>query len=346
MGSPDDKTSERSMSLMGSGPGMPIADADADAGAGAAVDFQPKREKLKEEPEPEPESNPEPEADAKDKSLRKKSMSVAALDNVTIIDIFEDEIKVLKEISEEIDHAFKLDEITRLFADYKMNGEQITEEDFNIIFATFSRTGTGTGMSEVAFSMLDTTQSGSLVFRDFIKFMAVLVKGDTQAKLTLCFSLFDSDNSGELTGEELVKLISKLPIDRIARKGKLEDPDDVTAPVALSAIGEIDDQDEAVVKQLEAEKAEMIRNRTPSIDPLSNTVGGSSASLVDKTAGMVTLKRRKKAKPPSEDAVAKAIRIVTEAYEDIGKDPNDSLTLDDFMALCDVSGVADFFAPF
>jgi Ca2+-binding EF-hand superfamily protein len=76
-------------------------------------------------------------------------------------------------------------------------------------------------MSEVAFSMLDTTHSGSLAFRDFIRFMAIMVKGDTQAKLTLCFSLFDSGKTGEITRHELVQLISKLPIDRIARKGKM-----------------------------------------------------------------------------------------------------------------------------
>ena len=99
-----------------------------------------------------------------------------------------------------------------------MNGEQISEEDFNIIFATFSRTGTGAGMSDVAFSMLDSTQSGTLVFKDFIRFMAILVKGDTEAKLALCFSLFDTEKTGALKRADLVKLISKLPIDRIARK--------------------------------------------------------------------------------------------------------------------------------
>jgi hypothetical protein len=66
----------------------------------------------------------------------------------------------------------------------------------------------------------------------------------------------------------------------------------------------------------------------------------------DKNAGFVTLKRRKKAMPPSEDQVAKAQRIVAEAFEDIGKEPDDPLSIYDFMALCDVSGVADFFAPF
>ena len=44
--------------------------------------------------------------------------------------------------------------------------------------------------------------------------------------------------------------------------------------------------------------------------------------------------------------MSKAENIVSEAYEDIGKEPTDSLTIEDFMALCDVSGVADFFAPF
>jgi len=48
-------------------------------------------------------------------------------------------------------------------------------------------------------------------------------------------------------------------------------PDEVTAPVVLSAIGEVDDLDEEVVQRLEAEKAEAIRNRAPSIDPLGTT---------------------------------------------------------------------------
>lgn len=47
---------------------------------------------------------------------------------------------MLEGIAVEINNAFSIDELTRLYADFKMNGESISEADFGIIFATFSRT--------------------------------------------------------------------------------------------------------------------------------------------------------------------------------------------------------------
>ena len=40
-----------------------------------------------------------------------------------------------------------------------------------------------------------------------------------------------------------------------------------------------------------------------------------------------------------------AEEIVTEAYEDLGKDEVESLTVEDFVLLCSGSGVADYFVP-
>jgi Ca2+-binding EF-hand superfamily protein len=127
-------------------------------------------------------------------SMRKRAGSVTALDNVTVIDIYEDEMIMLQELHAELDaltkHTFTMDELARLFADFKMNNSHITENDFSIIFATFSRTGTSEGIADVAFNMLDISGDGNLEFSDFIKFLAVLVKGEQEEKLKLCFKLF------------------------------------------------------------------------------------------------------------------------------------------------------------
>ena len=53
------------------------------------------------------------DGDSGGKRIRKKSMSVAALDNVTFIDIFEDEVEMLTGINTEINNAFTIDELTR-----------------------------------------------------------------------------------------------------------------------------------------------------------------------------------------------------------------------------------------
>jgi len=42
-----------------------------------------------------------------------------------------------------------------------MNGKEITQSDFHIIFATFSRSGDA-AMADVVFGMIDSTDSGSL----------------------------------------------------------------------------------------------------------------------------------------------------------------------------------------
>ena len=43
---------------------------------------------------------------------------------------------------------------------------------------------------------------------------------------------------------------------------------------------------------------------------------------------------------------AKAEKVVDEAFGDLGKKSEESLNLQEFMALCEGSGVADYFAPF
>lgn len=59
----------------------------------------------------------------------------------------------------------------------------------------------------------------------------------------------------------------------------------------------------------------------------------------------MTLKRKRKSYANPE-MTAKAEKVVDEAYADLGKKPEEALTLAEFVALCEGSGVSDYFAPF
>jgi len=266
---------------------------------------------------------------------RAASISVAALDNETIIEVFPEEMTMLDGILDEINSAFSMDELTRLYADFKMNGESITEADFGIIFATFSRTGTAAGMADVAFEMLDTSHDGKLQFSEFIKFIAVLVKGETEDKLKLCFSLFAGGSaaaeSTELSRQDLVTLLAKLPLDKISGPsgdGIAEDA------AGLQEIGEVDEEDADALNTMEAEREAAAAN-------VSDSVDGSTPQ----TGTVMTLKRKRKSYA-NPIMTAKAEKVVDEAFGDLGKKSEESLNLQEFMALCEGSGVADYFAPF
>jgi Ca2+-binding EF-hand superfamily protein len=102
------------------------------------------------------------------------------------------------------------------YADYKLNGKAITQQDFTIIFDTFSRTSSG--MADLMFGMYDQDRSGSLAFDGLARALAVFLKGTYEEKVELCFQLLDTDNDSHITRNDLVSMLKYLPMQRIKRQ--------------------------------------------------------------------------------------------------------------------------------
>lgn len=104
----------------------------------------------------------------------------------------------------------------RRYADFKLNGKVITQQDFTIIFDTFSRTSVG--MADLMFGMYDSDRSGSLTFDGLARALAVFVKGTHEEKIELCFQLLDTDNDGKINRSDIVAMLKFLPMERIRRQ--------------------------------------------------------------------------------------------------------------------------------
>ena len=136
------------------------------------------------------------------------------------------------------------------------------------------------------------------------------------------------DKNGSLTNNNKK---AKLPLDKISGPsgdGIAEDA------AGLQEIGEVDEDDAEALNTLEAEReaaAAAAASADPGISPQAGTV--------------MTLKRKRKSYA-NPIMTAKAEKVVDEAYADLEKKPEEALSLAEFMALCEGSGVADYFAPF
>jgi len=213
----------------------------------------------------------------------------------------------------------------RRYADYKFNGKKIDQQDFGIIFATYSRTGEGAGLADVAFAAADTQNTGSLPFEEFIKFLKIMIKGDSEEKMRFCFSLFDVGRKGYLDRKTVTQLLARLPLNSRKRKvtndGLLdEDADAMTRYTGLGSVYEEDENADAVAQYEAQEKARVEAAKGGADEPAANAFAATLARTRDP--------RRRGSAAPSAAQLKIAEEIVDEAYEDLQKNDSEELTVD------------------
>mmetsp|Transcript_2458 Transcript_2458/g.3581 ORF Transcript_2458/g.3581 Transcript_2458/m.3581 type:complete len:220 (+) Transcript_2458:237-896(+) len=76
--------------------------------------------------------------------------------------------------------------------------EGITQEDFNQYFQIFDKS-----ISETLFNTFDTEKTGTLNVREFIIGLATLSKGSKEEKLAFAFDVYDVNDDGYITREEM-----------------------------------------------------------------------------------------------------------------------------------------------
>eukprot|EP00041_Stephanoeca_diplocostata_P009856 m.155061 g.155061 ORF g.155061 m.155061 type:complete len:529 (-) comp17926_c0_seq1:74-1660(-) len=186
-------------------------------------------------------------------ALRRRTMSVAALGNdeqVVVLDSAE--IDEIRTVYEEVFGAFTMHELGRLYADYKLNGKEITKSDFGMIFDTFSRKDVG--MADLLFGMFDAEHSGTLSFDALVKALAIMIKGSREDKIELCFRLLDTDMDGEIHRSGIINLMGFLPMSRMKRES--DAMRGYSGPECLRRMSQVveEDEDEETEKILDQER--------------------------------------------------------------------------------------------
>ncbi|XP_037078215.1 Kv channel-interacting protein 4-like [Pollicipes pollicipes] len=86
----------------------------------------------------------------------------------------------------------------------------IDEDGFREIYAKFFPFGDSNQYAHLLFNVLDKNQSGSISFDDFIYGLSTLIKGSTEDRLAWTFSLYDVNNDGFITEDEMLQVVGAI----------------------------------------------------------------------------------------------------------------------------------------
>lgn len=263
------------------------------------------------------------------KKMRRQTISVEALsDGKKIVELDEDEMAVVKEAHEKVDGIFSVAELNGLYADYKMNGKEITQTDFHIIFSTLTRSGDAS-QADLVFAMFDSDNSGTLGFLKFVEAVAIMARGTPDKKMELCFNMIDRNKDGELDHGELVGILKYLPMKRMKKQQDALNRLSMGSSVILGEPEKLDELRE--VDEDGDDEADFDDSARPRF---GSTRGAGQAS---------TLMRRRAHDSENEKI---AMLVVDEAFKALDKPPTESLSLDEFKSLSAMPEIAEYFMPF
>ncbi|CAG2170947.1 unnamed protein product [Oppiella nova] len=87
----------------------------------------------------------------------------------------------------------------------------VREDTFKLIYAQFFPKGADTNQyAHYVFNTFDPDKTGAITFTDFVIGLSVLARGTVQDKLRWTFSLYDINNDGMITKDELSRIISAI----------------------------------------------------------------------------------------------------------------------------------------
>lgn len=256
--------------------------------------------------------------------IRRRTVSVAALTvPESLVELNETDMDEVQEAHDYVDGVFSMNELNGLYADYKLNGKEITMTDFHIVFSTLSRSSDA-AMGDIVFGMFDSTGSGKLSFKAFAKALAVMGRGTPDEKMEFCFNMIDKNNDGSLDHSELVGLLKYLPMKRLKRQNDaLNRMSVMTEPEQLGEIREVDEEGKE-----EEDFDDSYRPR------FGSTRGSGEASTIV----------RKRAHDSENEKIA--IAVVDQAFEALQKPVTESLALEEFKSLSGLPEIAEYFMPF
>lgn len=87
---------------------------------------------------------------------------------------------------------------------------QLDKEEFQKIYKQFFPFGDPSTFSEYVFNVFDEDKSGTVDFKEFITALSITSRGEVDEKLRWAFKLYDIDNDGEITYDEMHAIVSAI----------------------------------------------------------------------------------------------------------------------------------------